>query len=101
MKQTFSLIQIAPIRDVNILKLFLTSAASRLNIFSINGMIVMISWIAFDRPDSLSHLRAFPDHFKIYSILPIVRIELNSIQATDRGHLSHLGHSPSSGSVFI
>ena len=64
---------------MNILKLFLTSAASRLNIFSINGMIVMISGIAFDRPDiSVSHLRAFPDHFKIYTILAMVRIELNS-----------------------
>ena len=55
-------------------------------------MIVMISGIAFDCPDSLSHLRAFPDHFKIYTILPIVRIELNSIQAIDRGRLSHPGH---------
>ena len=86
---------------MNILKLILTSAASRQNIFTINGMIVMISGMAFDRPDSLSHLRAFPDHFKIYTILPIVRIELNSIQVIDRGRLSHLGHSPSSGSVFI
>ena len=51
-------------------------------------MIVMISGMAFDRPDSLSHLRAFPDHFKIYTILPIVRIELNSIQAIDRGRSS-------------
>ena len=38
----------------------------------------MISGIAFDCPDSLSHLRAFPDHFKIYTILPMVCIELNS-----------------------
>ena len=52
----------------------------------------MISGIAFDRPDSLSHLRIFPDHFKIYMILPIVRVELNSIQAIDRGRLSHPGH---------
>ena len=41
-------------------------------------MIVMISGIAFDRPDGLSHLRAFPYHFKIYTILPLVRIEFNS-----------------------
>ena len=27
----------------------------------------MISGIAFDRPDSLGLLRAFPDHFKIYT----------------------------------
>ena len=60
-------------------------------------MIVMISGIAFDRPDSLSHLRIFPDHFKIYMILPIVRVELNSIQAIDRGRLSHPGHLRSSG----
>ena len=57
----------------------------------------MISGIAFDRPDSLSHLRAFPDHFKIYMILPIARIELNSIQAIDRGHISHPGHLRLSG----
>ena len=43
----------------------------------------MISGIAFDRPDRLS-LRAFPcDRFKIYTIIPIVRIELNSIQAIE------------------
>ena len=41
----------------------------------------MISVIAFDRPDRLSPLRAFPyDRFKIYTI---VRIELNSIQAIE------------------
>ena len=44
----------------------------------------MISGIAFDRPDRLSRLRAFPcDRLKIYTIIPIVRIELNSIQATE------------------
>ena len=44
----------------------------------------MISEIAFDRPDRLSRLRAFPcDLFKIYTIIPIVRIELNSIQAIE------------------
>ena len=57
----------------------------------------MISGIAFDRPDSLSHLRAFPDHFKIYTILPIVHIKLNSMQAIDRGHISHSGNLRSSG----
>ena len=50
----------------------------------------MISGMAFDRPNSLSHLRAFPDHFKIYMILPIVHIELNSIQVIDRGRSSLL-----------
>ena len=41
----------------------------------------MTSGIAFDRPDRLSRLRAFPyDRFKIYTI---VRIELNSIQAIE------------------
>ena len=41
----------------------------------------MTSGIAFDR---LSCLRAFPyDHFKIYMIVPIVQIELNSIQAIE------------------
>ena len=44
----------------------------------------MTSGIAFDRPDRLSRLRAFPyDRFKIYVIVPIVRIELNSIQAIE------------------
>ena len=44
----------------------------------------MTSGIAFDRPDRLSRLRAFPyDRFKIYMIVPIVRIELNSIQAIE------------------
>ena len=57
----------------------------------------MISGMAFGRPDSLSHLRAFPDHFKIYTMLPIVRIELNSIHVIDRGHLGNPGHLRSSG----
>ena len=44
----------------------------------------MTSGIAFDRPDRLSPLRAFPyDRFKIYMIVQIVRIELNSIQAIE------------------
>ena len=44
----------------------------------------MTSGIAFDCPDRLSHLRAFPyDPFKIYMIVPIVQIELNSIQAIE------------------
>ena len=63
---------------------FFTSAASRLNLFSITRIVVMISGIAFDSSDRLSPLRAFPyDHFKIYTIIPIVRIELNSIQAIE------------------
>ena len=67
----------------NIFKLFSTSAASRTNIFSIDGMIV-ISGIAFNRPDSLGHLRAFPyDRFKIYTILPIVRIR-TQLYSSDR-----------------
>ena len=41
----------------------------------------MISGIAFDHPDHLSHLRAFPHNcFKIYTI---VRIEPNSIQVIE------------------
>ena len=49
----------------------------------------MTSGIAFDRPDRLSRLRAFPyDRFKIYMIVPIVRIELNSIQAIERSSQS-------------
>ena len=43
-----------------------------------------ISGIAFDRPDRLSRLSAFPyDRVKIYTIIPIVRVELNSIQAIE------------------
>ena len=41
----------------------------------------MISGIAFDH---LSRLRMFPyDRFKVYRIVTIVRIELNSIQAIE------------------
>ena len=44
----------------------------------------MISGIAFDRSDPLSPLRTFAyDRFKIYTIVSIVRMELNSIQAID------------------
>ena len=52
------------------------------NLFPITEIIiVMISGIAFNRPDHLSRLRAFPyDRFKIYTIVLIVRIELISIQ---------------------
>ena len=43
----------------------------------------MTSGIALDRPDRLS-LKTFPyDRFKIDMIVPIVRIELNSIQAIE------------------
>ena len=60
---------------------FFTSAASWSNLFLITGIIVMISGIAFDH---LSRLRAFPyDRFKVYRIVTIVRIELNSIQAIE------------------
>ena len=63
---------------------FSTSAASRPNLFLMTGIVVMISGIAFDRPDRLSRLRAFPcDRFKIYTIIPIIRIELKSIQAIE------------------
>ena len=77
--------QITPIRAANIFVLFfrLQRYPSR-NFFSITGIKVMSSGIAFDRPDRLSRLRAFPyDRFKIYKIVPIVRIELNSIQAIE------------------
>ena len=50
----------------------------------VTGIKVMTSGIAFDRPDRLSPLRAFPyDRFKIYMIVLIVRIELNSIQVIE------------------
>ena len=61
--------------------IFSASVPSRLNLFSITGIKVMTSGRAFDR---LSRLRAFPyDRFKIYMIVPIIRIELNSIQAIE------------------
>ena len=53
----------------------------------------MISGITFDRPDRLSRLGAFPYHCfknKIFTVVPIVRIELNSDQS-ERGRLSRLG----------
>ena len=47
-------------------------------LFSITGIKVMISGIAFDRP------RMFPyDRFKIYTIVSIVRIDLNSIHSIE------------------
>ena len=64
--------------------IFSASAPSGPNLFSTTGIKVMIPGIAFHRPDRLSRLRAFPyDRFKIYMIVPIVRIELNSIQAIE------------------
>ena len=64
--------------------IFLASAPSAPNLLSLTGIKVMTFGIAFDRPDRLSCLRAFPyDCFKIYMIVPIVRIELNSIQAIE------------------
>ena len=44
----------------------------------------MKSGIAFHRPHRFSRVRAFPhDRFQIYTLVPIVRIELNSIQETE------------------
>ena len=63
---------------------FSTSAAFRPNSFPITGVKVIKPGIALDRPDRLNRLRAFPyDRFKMYTVVPIVRIELNSIQATE------------------
>ena len=63
---------------------FSASAPSEPNLFSITGIKVTTSGIAFDRPDRLSRLRVFPyDRFKIYMIVLIVRIELNSIQVIE------------------
>ena len=81
----FLLFQIACMCDANIFELFFSTAvASRPNLISITGVIVMISGIAFNRPDRPSRLRAFPyDRLKIYTIVPIIRIELNSIQGIE------------------
>ena len=44
----------------------------------------MTSGMAFDHPDRVSRLRAFPyDRFKIYMIVLIVWIELNSIRVIE------------------
>ena len=61
--------------------IFLASGPSGSNLFSITGIKVMTSGKAFDRPNRLSRLTAFPhDRFKIYMI---VQIEFNSIQVTE------------------
>ena len=66
----------------------LTSAPSRPNIFSITGIKVMISGIAFDRPDRPSRLRPFPyDRFKICTIVP------RSSTLSKRSRSSHLSAS--------
>ena len=80
---------------------FSTSAPSRPNLFWITGIKVMISGIAFDRSDRLSPLRTFPyDRFKIYTIVSIVRMELNSIQAIEVDSVDRVVcHRP--GSVCI
>ena len=63
--------------------IFFDLAPSRPNLFTNTALKLMISGIAVDGPDRLSRLRAFPyDRLKIHTITPIVRIELNSIQAT-------------------
>ena len=63
---------------------FSTSAAFWPNLFPITGVKVIKPGIAFYRPDCLNRLRAFPhDRFKIYTVIPIIRIELTSIQATE------------------
>ena len=55
----------------------------------------MISGIAFDRPDRLSHLRAFPyDRFKIYTI---VRPDRTQFYPSDRGRLRRPGRWRPSG----
>ena len=44
----------------------------------------MTSGMAFDHPDRVGRLRAFPyDRFKIYMIVLIVWIELNSIRVIE------------------
>ena len=58
------------------------------NLFPITGIIVMISGIAFNRPDHLSRLRAFPyDRFKIYAIV-LICPDRTHFYPSDQGHLS-------------
>ena len=62
----------------------------------------MTSGIAFDRPDRLSRLRAFPyNRFKIYMIAAIVWIELNCIQAIEVVSVVRVvGDRPDSLNIF-
>ena len=86
MERTF-FFQIEPTLGGNIFvsDFFSTSAASRPIFFPITGIRLLISGKALYRSDRLSRLlREFSyDRFKIYLIVPIVWIELNSIQAIE------------------
>ena len=77
--------------------IFSASAPSRPNLLSITGIKVMTSGIAFDHPDCLSHLRAFPyDRFKIYMIVPIVQVvceRLGNVSIWSSRFLRWLGRS--------
>ena len=86
MERTFSFSSSAhTLSGANIFVLFFsTSAAFWPNLFPVTGVKVIKPGIALDRPDRVNRLRAFPhDRFNIYTLVPIVRIELNSIQATE------------------
>ena len=64
-------------------KLIVCARFTRMSPERFEDLLTLVG-IAFDRPDRLSRLRAFPcNRFKIYTIVPIVRIELNSIQAIE------------------
>ena len=42
------------------------------------AFLAELVWETIDHPDRLSRLRSFPyDRFKIYTVVPIVQIELN------------------------
>ena len=80
-----SLISNNPIRAANICVLFFRLQRHAGRIYSrLLERKVMTSGMAFDHPDRVSRLRAFPyERFKIYMIVLIVRIELNSIRAIE------------------
>ena len=65
MKRTFSLVSNSSHTRCKHFLIIFNFSGIQGEYISINGMIVMISGIAPDHPDSLSHLRAFPDHFKM------------------------------------
>ena len=78
--------------------IFSTSAASKPNLFSITGIVVMISGIAFDRPDRLSRLRAFPCMWSLQNLHDHPdRPDRTQLYPSDRGRLSRPGRLWSSG----
>ena len=81
--------------------IFSASAPSGPNLFSITGIKVMTSGIAFDRPDRLSRLRAFPCMWSLQNLHDHPdRPDRTQLYPSDRGRLIRPGRLRSSGSCF-